>query len=267
MAGFDSIANQEPPDLPTGRVGSAVASFFGAVLGASFYLIVVRLFLLPVFGMENWIARVLSSWINLATFIAFGMSMAILFWRKWRLFREKRAFRLGLIEGDMSTLLLKDDAVELRKRLRQIDPKLQQLVLVRLFAAGLQRSRANWSAEDVGEAVKNQAELIQGQIESQYALVRYLAWAIPSIGFIGTVLGIGEALGSMNPTAAERDAGDTMERAVSYLHTAFDTTFVALVLSIVVMYFLHTVQGDEDSMLVRSTDWCMHRFVFRMHTS
>jgi chemotaxis protein MotA len=65
-----------------------------------------------------------------------------------------------------------------------------------------------------------------------------LTWVIPSIGFVGTVIGISQALIIAN-------SGD-MEKITSLLGVAFDTTLVALVLSIIIMWFVHQLQEESD---------------------
>lgn len=256
----------------------------GVLLGAGFYFIVVC-GLRPVLFPEAWIGRVMSSWINLMTFVAFAMAMMMLLDRWLILRREEKGFSLLALGADSDALLLPEDALEQRKKLRQLKDPQNNLVVVRLFSAALQRARANWSAEDTGEAVCTQAELLQGEHDAEYSMLRYLAWAIPSIGFIGTVLGIGSAMAPLKGApdaapAAQTAAADTaatpagdagaaavtpLEESIGYLHTAFDTTFVALILSLVVMYFMYRMQARDDLFLVRATDWCMQRFVFRMH--
>jgi len=208
-----------------------------------------------------WIGHVMSSWINLFSLVAFGIAVALLVTRAKRVRREAAAFDLQLLGADDDALILPEDALEIRKRLKHLDGKHENSLLVQLLAAGVQRARANWSAEDCGEAIKTQSELLQGQTEAEYSLIRYLAWAIPSIGFIGTVLGIGQAMGALQTTKGQ----DMMTEAARHLSMAFDTTFVALVLSLMLMYMLHRVQAADDSFLVRATEWCMRRFVFRMH--
>jgi len=232
-------------------IGAAAGAllYFGLVLGVS-----------PLIVTENsdppWLLRVVSSWVNLFTFLAFGMAVSMLITQWFRLRREERGFGLLPSGDDLDTYLVEKDAQELWKKLNQLSQSQRSFVVIRLFTAALQRARATWSAQDTGEAVKTQAELLHGEQDTGYAMVRYLAWAIPSIGFIGTVLGIGNAMGYVNKS---------LDMAVHYLHIAFDTTLVALVLSIVVMYLLHRVQAHGDSLIVRATDWGMQRFVFRIH--
>jgi len=79
--------------------------------------------------------------------------------------------------------------------------------------------------------------------EDRYEMVRFLSWAIPSVGFIGTIIGISGALG--NAHAIVNSQGDILaqqgaiQSITSTLGIAFDTTLVALVLLIPVMYFYH----------------------------
>ena len=77
-------------------------------------------------------------------------------------------------------------------------------------------------------------------------MVRYISWAIPSIGFIGTVRGIGDALGQ----AYKAVEGDISGVTVS-LGVAFNGTFVALVLSII-MFALHQLQLSQERLVLRT---------------
>lgn len=265
-------------------------------------------------GPEPWLGRVLSSLVNLFSLSAFFVAMLMLKDRRAEIRKQDTAFSFDLLDDDDDAILLPDDALRLRNRIRRLSPEQQSLTLIRLLWSGLQRARANWSADDAAAAVKNQAEIAAGESESGYAILKYLVWAIPSIGFIGTVMGISSALYafgegyskpaviSVSGTAASEDVadaedasrvsaesvdsmpatGDSSNRveslqkktatedairlATAHLHKAFDTTFVALILSVIAMFFLHSVQGADDAFLVTSMDWCMQRFVLRMHT-
>lgn len=242
----------------------------GSISGLVFYLLFAFLILHKLIGSlfenEPFACRVMSDPINLFTIMAFTTAMALLFARGRVIRREEKAFDVDILPADDQTLILPDDGLEYRKRLRQLEEGQRELVLFRLLSSGLQRARANWSSEDAGAAVTTQAELIQSDVDSQYSLVKYLAWAIPSIGFIGTVLGIGQAMGSLKTTAVEgEETASPLDLAAAHLNTAFDTTFVALILSLILMFFVHRIQAREDSLVARATNWCMQRFVFRMH--
>lgn len=78
-------------------------------------------------------------------------------------------------------------------------------------------------------------------------MVRYIAWAIPSIGFIGTVRGIGEALGQAHKAVEGDIAGVTQSLGV-----AFNSTFIALLISIVLMFLLHQLQLQQERLVLET---------------
>ena len=93
----------------------------------------------------------------------------------------------------------------------------------------------------------NEAE----RLESELTIVRYIAWAIPSIGFLGTVRGIGEALGQAHRAVS----GDIVGVTVS-LGVAFNSTFIALVVSILIMFILYQLQLLQDRLVLDTQNYC-----------
>jgi biopolymer transport protein ExbB/TolQ len=94
------------------------------------------------------------------------------------------------------------------------------------------------------------------RLDSELSMVRYIAWAIPSIGFIGTVRGIGDALGQ----AYKAVEGDISGVTVS-LGVAFNSTFVALVLSIIIMFCLHQLQLAQERLVLDSQRYADKRLL------
>lgn len=94
------------------------------------------------------------------------------------------------------------------------------------------------------------------EADSSQAMVRYLSWVIPSVGFIGTVVGIGDALDNAHKIiGAGDDAAYRQEGAIqaitAHLGTAFDTTLVALLLSVVLYLLVHAVNRYEENHISR----------------
>ncbi len=246
---------------------ATVHAILGALLGVGVLLAVwgIAFVLTKPSGSTFWYDRITGSLvINLFSFAAFAAAGMMLCSRRAWIRSQQKAFELDLISGDDERLVLPDDALRCRRRVNDLDASSRNSVLVRILAAALQRARANWSAEEVSAAVQSQTSLMQDRIDAQYATIRYLAWAIPPIGFIGTVLGIGRAMGALKTTTAE-GGPDPTEIAAGHLHTAFDTTFVALVLSVILMFFFYRIQARDEMLIVRAADWCMQRLVYRMH--
>lgn len=82
-------------------------------------------------------------------------------------------------------------------------------------------------------------------------MVRYIIWAIPSIGFIGTVRGIGDALGQAHQAVQGDIAGVTASLGV-----AFNSTFIALVISIVIMFLMHQLQLLQERLVLDTQNYC-----------
>jgi hypothetical protein len=80
-------------------------------------------------------------------------------------------------------------------------------------------------------------------------LVRFVVWAIPIMGFLGTVIGITVAIACLSPTQLENISG-----VVAGLGTAFDTTATALALSMVLMFLQFLAERGEQRLLERVDD-------------
>jgi hypothetical protein len=93
--------------------------------------------------------------------------------------------------------------------------------------------------------------------------VHYLAWAIPAIGFLGTVRGLATSLTLGGQT--QKDIGVFINDATHHLNVAFDCTLVALALSLVLMFLLHSVQRDEEALVIDCQQYCLEHLVSRLY--
>ena len=106
--------------------------------------------------------------------------------------------------------------------------------------------------------VEESLALLWRRYEESYLLPRYISWAVPILGFIGTVLGISLAADGIRRIIAS-DTGlsslsSDLSGAIAPLGIAFDTTLIALSLSVVLTLFLSLVQRDEERILA-TIEW------------
>ncbi|HRB12821.1 MAG TPA: MotA/TolQ/ExbB proton channel family protein [Vicinamibacteria bacterium] len=161
---------------------------------------------------------------------------------KWRASSQERA----LLERNLVLLapgarILPEDAREYARQIQDLPEAEQRLLLPRSALAALHRFRATRSIQD---ASSNAREVCSGEsdrLDSELAMIRYIAWAIPSIGFIGTVRGIGDAL-----TKAHRAVQGDISGVTEALGVAFNSTFIALLLSLLLMFVLHQLQLKQE---------------------
>jgi len=178
-----------------------------------------------------------GGYIQLITYIAF-------FWawfevrEKLRVInRERKAFKLGLIPTNDKHVFMPQDINNLKFKMIEFERK-EKYILSDLLKKACTKFRTSGSLSELIDIVSIQIEVSQEKAEGEQSVIRYLTWAIPSIGFIGTVIGISQALIVAN-------SGD-MEEISKLLGVAFDTTLIALVLSVIIMWFVHQLQEETD---------------------
>ncbi len=123
--------------------------------------------------------------------------------------------------------------------------------------------QANDSIAQTQELFNSQIDLKYNRMETDYSMIRYLTWVIPTFGFIGTVIGISMALSfaaSSDPQAATFLSGLTEKLGV-----AFYTTLVALVMSAILVFLMHIVQSYEEGSLFKLEEYVLDNFINRLY--
>ena len=113
--------------------------------------------------------------------------------------------------------------------------------------------------QDVSQAAYEVCDAEADRLDSELSMIRYIAWAIPSIGFIGTVRGIGEALAQAHKAVEGDIAGVTQSLGV-----AFNSTFVALLLSIILMFAVHQLQLQQERLVLDTKTYCDRQLIRHM---
>jgi len=197
-----------------------------------------------------------------ACFVLMLWAMAILGY-KWVVVLRER----GLLENDLLPLtegikILPEDARRYAKPLESLKPALRNLLLPRAVFQTLTRFETTHSVQDAATATSTLCENEGERLDSELAQIRYIAWAIPSIGFIGTVRGIGNALG-----LAHRAVQGDITGVTQNLGTAFNSTLVALLLSIVLMFLVHQLQLAQERLVLDTESYVNDRLTRHLRTS
>jgi biopolymer transport protein ExbB/TolQ len=136
---------------------------------------------------------------------------------------------------------------------------LQNKILPYVMARGLERYHLTGSVPEATETIMGRLEVAAEQQESELSMLRYLVWAIPSIGFIGTVRGIGLALQRADEALQGDIAGVT-----SALGVAFNSTLVALFISIALMLMIHLLQAGQEGLILRLQTFCREQLLDKL---
>ena len=185
--------------------------------------------------------------------------MLVLGYKLGHVTKERRLFKYDFVRVQPGERIIPEDALDRYKELKSAiarEPRWRERLLPECILASLHRFHATASVQDAATAVRERAELASDELDSSLGLVRYIAWAIPAIGFIGTVRGIGDALNHAE-AAVHGDISDV----TSGLGLAFNSTFVGLALCIVLMFWLHLVQGRQEAFIIETQTFCRDKLI------
>ena len=188
-------------------------------------------------------------------FIGLGRLLA-----RWR---EAQAEELELRQeylppGD-DLILTSEDLGQLYQKLRQVS---KRRFLPRLLERTVTQYQGNKSVAHAHTLLDSCLDLYLHELDLGYHMIRYIVWLIPTIGFIGSVMGIGAALSVAG--AAKADDPDLLANTTSAMSIAFNGTFIALLLSAALVFILHIAQMKEEKALNASAQYCLDQLINRL---
>lgn len=202
------------------------------------------------------------------TMFLFFWALSILFvkWRKLRF--QQRALELAAIPNQADFILNPDSAPPVLERIHTLVDSTGNFLLLNRIERALSNLKNIGQISDVSDILKTQAEYDEQQVSSSYSFVSGFVWAIPVLGFIGTVLGLSVAIGSFSSTL--KAGGDmdgirtSLESVTLGLSTAFETTLVALVCALILQLLITFLQSRESEFLDDCNDYCHANVVSRL---
>jgi biopolymer transport protein ExbB/TolQ len=197
---------------------------------------------------EQEIALILAAW-ALSLIGQQGVAVA----------RNRRLLDKDYVELPEGHVILPDDARAYGRPIESLAPQEQEQLLPRALLVALNRFGATRSVQDSAEAVRAECENELDRLDAQLAMVRFTAWAIPAVGFVGTVRGIGRALQEAQGALHGDISGVTLGLGVT-----FNATLTALISCITVMFFLHQLQQAQDRLVLDARMYIDRRLIRNM---
>ena len=197
-------------------------------------------------------------------------SLVILFVksRKLRLQRMALADEYRVIPRDHKFVLAVGNVQTVMDRINETVDDPRSFVLVNRIHVALSNLRNLGRIGDVDDKLRSQADHDESSMETSYGLIGNFVWAIPVLGFIGTVLGLSTAIGnfgSVLETAGEMDQiKEALKDVTGGLGTAFVTTLQALVAALVIQLLLAFLKKSEEEFLDECTEYCVRNVVNRL---
>jgi biopolymer transport protein ExbB/TolQ len=186
-----------------------------------------------------------------ACFILMFWALAIMAYKSIMTIKHRALLNKDLIPLAEGMRILPEDTRDLSRRIQALPPPQQEALLPRALLAALHRFGSTRSIQDVSAATHAYCDTEGERLESELSMIRYIAWAIPAVGFIGTVRGIGEALGQAHKAIEGDIFGVTKSLGV-----AFNSTLIALLLSVVLMFLVHQLQLLQERYVLDTEAYC-----------
>jgi biopolymer transport protein ExbB/TolQ len=166
-----------------------------------------------------------------------------------KILRSKYLYTVDIVEE------IKRGNFDAEKIIKRLDTELSadhsSEPLIQTLRTTLWRYAGTKNVQNLSDAIESCLEALSIRQDAENSMIRYLIWAVPSIGFIGTVRGIGEALSLADKALAGDIAGMT-----NSLGVAFNSTLVALLISVFLMFIFHQLQRLQDGQIVDIQSYC-----------
>lgn len=253
-----SSLNQSQPEIegePTEHraAGNPVlATVLGAALGAGFYGLVYAAPWAPLkryfLGHPVAVAATVLFWFAVAVLVSKWLAVVTQS-KQMEAIRDEDLLPPSGKDSPAQRWLEENDAGHVSRNWLQDLAKLPSATrnshLVRrlqeLLTRQSQRGTTKHLADDLRELSGRDADAAHDSL----GLVRIIVWAIPMLGFLGTVIGITQTLGGLDFS----NGNAAVQNLKSGLYVAFDTTALGLVLSVVAIFLQFPIERGEQRLL------------------
>ena len=192
-------------------------------------------------------------------FILMFWALAIMGYKAMIITRERQLLDVELVPIAEGMRILPEDTREFARQVQALPEKQKSSLLPRALLTALRRFNTTRNIQDVSSSTHTIFESEADRLESELSMIRYISWAIPSIGFIGTVRGIGEALAQADKAVQGDIAGVTQSLGV-----AFNSTFIALLISIFLMFLVYQLQLLQERLVFDSENYVDDKLIRHM---
>jgi predicted transcriptional regulator/biopolymer transport protein ExbB/TolQ/DNA-directed RNA polymerase subunit RPC12/RpoP len=246
------------------NVSMTVSGMLGLGFLAGFYL-----FMLPLRGYYLGDLFLARGWVPVALVFLTGWSVGFLLLKTLKISRQKNALLLDLLPESIAEEIDADNVEKFLDHVHFLPSRVSDSFMVNRIRKKLAHFAVRQSNPEVATMLMSQSDLDAASVSSSYAVVKVFIWAIPILGFIGTVLGISDAVGGF--AGALDQAQDievlkgSLNEVTSGLAVAFDTTLVALVMSLLVSIPVSIIQKREEDFLGKVDDYCSENLLKRLN--
>jgi biopolymer transport protein ExbB/TolQ len=207
-------------------------------------------------------------WVNYAEVFLFvwGIVILVMKWKKTK--RQRRAMLLDIVPSKLGTEINSDTVGSFIDHIYKLPNRLRDSLMVNRIRKGLELFEKRNNNGEVSTFLDSQSDIDANRISGSYTLLKVLLWAIPILGFIGTVQGLSQAVGSLSAGSTDPEALKASINSLTQgLGVAFDTTLLGLILSMVMSFPMAIMQKNEEEMLTEIDAFCTEKLLPKLNDS
>jgi len=198
-------------------------------------------------------------------------AIAILVMKSSKLKLQRRALELSVVPEDTDFVLSVTTVQSVLRRLYDVSDDPRRFFVLNRILVALSNLRNLGRITDVGDILRARADHDESIVETSYNLVKSLVWAIPILGFIGTVEGLSLAIGGFGRVLSETQEPaqliDALKGVTGGLATAFETTLVALIAALIIQMAISMLKKQEEEFLNDCDEYCHQHIINRLRLS
>jgi len=209
-----------------------------------------------------------GGWVPIAEVFFFFWAAAMLGEKWFKIRRQQRGLLYDVLPTELGDTIRLDTIDHFVSHIRSLPAEAAGTFLVTRCLRGLEHFRVRKSAPDTATMLSSQSDIDASSVDASYTMFHVFIWAIPILGFLGTVIGVSSAVGGFTGTLdASSDIGglkDGLRSITSGLGTAFDTTLVALTMAMLLTFPVSSLQKYEGDILGQIDEYTNENFLRRL---
>ncbi len=202
------------------------------------------------------------------TFLMFW-SVSILVLKWFQIKHQREAMLLDVLPMELSEQITFDSLDLFVDHINELPGDAQESFLINRVLRGIEHFRVRHSAAETVTMMESQSAIDANNVAGSYSLVKVFVWALPILGFIGTVVGVSAAVaslaGSLDSAEGINGMKDALNDVFAGLGTAFDTTLLALIMSMIVKIPTSALQKSEEDLITAVDEYCNENLLRRLN--
>jgi biopolymer transport protein ExbB/TolQ len=194
----------------------------------------------------------------------------ILIIKRIKLSIQAEALKYPVMPEDPDFILSSATAEQVIRNIEALSDDPERYIVLNRILIALENLKNLGRVGDVDEVLDSVAQRDESAHETSFSMISGFLWAIPVLGFIGTVLGLASAIGNFSDLLdSEKELSTiigSLKSVTGGLSTAFETTLLALVVALIIQLWMTVQKKAEEEFLDKSQEYCLKSVVSKIRS-